>query len=397
MGHCRRRCQIKRVLAELERQANCTLPTLGLITEQTIGGAIATGTHGSGRQSMSHYVEEVRLATYDKQTGVPMIKTITDGDELRAARCSLGCLGVILSVGLRVRPQYTIEEHFRGYAELEAVLAAEEDFPLQQFYLLPWAWRYLAQLRREVPAPPNRFAPLYRVYWFLTIDLGLHLAILLLVRWLRSRWLLKFCLRHALPRFVIRGWKVVDKSQRHLVMEHELFRHIEIEIFVRCSRLAEAVRFIRDVLEYAADQRDSPSDATRLVLAESGMNDKLARLSGRYVHHYPICIRRVLRDETLISMAGGGDEPSYALSFISYARPEERGGFLEFADFLAQSTSRLFDARPHWGKVCPLDAATVAALYPNLPKFRAICRECDPDGYFRNRWTAKILFDEASR
>ena len=96
-------------------------------------------------------------------------------------------------------------------------------------------------------------------------------------------------------------------------------------------------------------------------------------------------------------MARGGEEPSYALSFISYARPAERGGFLEFADFLAQSTSRLFDARPHWGKICPLDAATVAALYPELPKFRAICREFDPHGCFRNRWTAKILFDEASR
>ena len=81
-----RRCWLpnQAVLAELERQANVTLPSLGLITEQTIAGAISTGTHGSGKASMSHYIEEIRLATYDKRTGEPVVKTIADGDELRA-------------------------------------------------------------------------------------------------------------------------------------------------------------------------------------------------------------------------------------------------------------------------------------------------------------------------
>jgi hypothetical protein len=343
---------------------------------------------------MSHYVEEVRLATYDRQTGKPIVTTVTDGDQIRAGRCSLGCLGLILSVGFRPMPQYMIEEHFRGYSELDDVLVAEEQFPLQQFYFLPWAWQYLAQHRREVQAQRSRLAVLYRVYWFLTIDLGLHLVILTLVRWLRSGSMLRFCMRNFLPRFVIRGWKVVDESQRHLVMEHELFRHIEIELFVRRSRLPDAMRFIRDVLECAADQRRSPSDMTRLGLAKIGMAEELAQFSGGYVHPYPICIRRVLPDDTLISMACDGGEASYALSFISYARPAEREGFFAFARFLARSMARLFDARPHWGKVCPLDAATVAALYPDLVKFRAVSRELDPLDRFRNEWTAKILFGE---
>ena len=175
-------CQIKRVLAELERQANATLPSLGLITEQTIAGAISTGTHGSGKASMSHYVEEIRLATYDQQTGQPVVRTLANGDELRAGRCALGCLGVILSVSFRAPLQSLIEEHFRGYAELNDVLAAEEQYPLQQFYLIPWSWRYLAQHRREPQSRRSRLAGLYRAYWFLTIDLGLHLEILFLVR-----------------------------------------------------------------------------------------------------------------------------------------------------------------------------------------------------------------------
>ncbi len=64
-------CQMKRVLSELERQAGATTPSIGLITEQAIAGAISTGTHGSGKNSLSHYIDEVRVATYDAATGEP--------------------------------------------------------------------------------------------------------------------------------------------------------------------------------------------------------------------------------------------------------------------------------------------------------------------------------------
>ena len=176
-------------------------------------------------------------------------------------------------------------------------------------------------------------------------------------------------------------------------MKHQLFRHIEIEVFVRRSRLPEAIRYVRDVLECLADRRRPPCAATRQALAQIGMSEHLAELSGSYVHHYPICIRRVLPDDALISMASGGNEPSYAVSFISYSRPADREGFLAFARFLALSMARLYEARPHWGKVCPLDAATVSALYPDLARFRAVCRDFDPHRRFQNRWTTKVLFD----
>ena len=105
-------CQIKRLLAEIESQGGGTLPTLGLVTEQTIAGAISTATHGSGRPSMSHFIAEMRIATYDAATGEPVIRVISEGDPLMAARCSLGALGVIVSVGFWARPQYNVEEHF---------------------------------------------------------------------------------------------------------------------------------------------------------------------------------------------------------------------------------------------------------------------------------------------
>lgn len=145
-------CQIKQVLAVLERQG-WTLPSVGFIAEQTVAGAISTGTHGSGRHSLSHYVTSIRVARYDRHSEKAVVEEIKSGDELRAARCSLGCMGVILSVTMECRPLYYVEEHFQEYDNLGDVLRAEKDYPLQQFYLVPWRWTYIAQHRREWDTP----------------------------------------------------------------------------------------------------------------------------------------------------------------------------------------------------------------------------------------------------
>jgi hypothetical protein len=288
---------------------------------------------------------------------------------LRAARCSLGCLGIILSVQMPVRPQYFVEEHLREYQTFEEVLAAEEQFPLQQFYLIPWRWTYLAQHRREVPGPRSVLAPLYRAYWFMFIDLGLHLLLLLLVQVLKSPAVIRGFYCWLVLLTVVRGWRVVDRSQDQLIMEHELFRHIEIELFVTRSRLADALQFVRETI---------------------------CNTDGTYTHDYAICVRKVLPDDTLISMSSGHTEPSYAISLISYARPSERAGFFQFAECLTHSMGQRFDARPHWGKFCPLTPEEAERLYPRLGEFHEICECYDPRGQFRNDWTARVVLGDRS-
>lgn len=385
-------CQMNHVLAELERQAGVTLPSVGLITEQSIAGAIATGTHGSGKSSLSHYIDEVRVATYDAATGEPVIRTISDGPELRAARCSLGCLGVIVSVGLWARPQYNVEEYFRRHESFDEVLAAEVGYPLQQFFLIPWSWDFYGQHRREVTQPRSWLAPLYRLYFFLTFDLGLHLVLQVLAKWWRSRWGTHFFFRCVLPWTVIPRWKVIDKSQDMLVMKHELFRHIEIEVFFKRSRLSAAIPFVVELLRHFDGEPNALSLDTQERLQSLGMLDSLVPRAGSYTHHYPICVRRVLPDDTLMSMASSDDEDYYALSFISYARSSDRDGFFQFAEHLARTTAALFHARPHWGKFCPIDSETLAALYPHIDEFRSVCSRIDPTGCFCNEWASRLLF-----
>ena len=383
-------CQIKRLLKELNR-GGATLHSLGLITVQTIAGAISTGTHGSGRHSMSHYVEEVRLARYDESTGQAFIDVLNAGEPLLAARCSLGSLGIILSVKIRCRAQYNVEEHFTEAQRLEDVLDAEESYPLQQFFLIPWRWSYFIQHRREDSGKRSLLAKLYRIYWLGVMDYGMHLQILFLERILRSRRMIRFVFRRIVSAFLIRKWKVTDRSSSMLVMKHEAFRHIEIELFVPRDQLPDALRFTQEAIKVAGGKESTLSADNQRRIDELGMQDELDGLHDQYCHHYPICVRRVIPDDTLISMASGGNQDWYAVSFISYARPTRRAGFSLFARFMARSMSQLFQARPHWGKICPLEASELTSLYPRFDSFRTACNSLDPQGVFQNEWTTALL------
>jgi len=384
-------CTIRRLLEELERIADATLPSIGLIDAQTIAGAISTGTHGSGKHSLSHYVLEVRFATISKD-GIVEIRTVDSENmcELKAARCSLGAMGVILSVKLQCRANYRVEEHMRHHTSLEDVLAHESSYPLQQFYFVPWLWEFYVQHRREVAEPTSRNAWLFHLYWFWMIDVSMHLGICLFTRWVKSSRLIKTYFRHIAPTCTIKNWRIVDQASKMLIMKHELFRHIEIEIFVRARELPNALGYVEDLLKVLGGEEVSKSLQSTLRNAEPAYLQRVETLRGTYTHCYPICVRRVLADETQISMASG-DEVVYSISFISYQRPTEREAFIRFAELLAESSAELFDSRPHWGKLNPLSRESLKKLYPNWEAFRETCDRYDQNGVFRNVRLTELL------
>lgn len=388
-------CQIKRVLAELQSQGGYTLCSLGLITEQAIAGAFSTGTHGSGRPSTSHFVLGVRLAHFDEAIGKAVIREITEGDELRAARCSLGSLGVITRARVAIRKQYMIEEHIRRYKTLEETLAKEEEFELQQFFLMPWTWDFFGQHRRMVDAPRSKLAWLYRLYWSVGMDVGLHLNIWPLAKLLPGG-CTKFFFRYVAPFTVPGGWRVVDRSDRQLTIRHELFRHIEIELFVVRSKLSKALQFVTWFLKRMGGETATPPSDAAEHFAKSDFLERVEKAAGAYVHHYPICIRKVFPDDALISMSSSDGEPRYAISFISYVWPSQRDGFFRMSELLAEGLATLYGARAHWGKHCPKGHQAMPSLYPRFRDFDAVRRRLDPNGTFLNVW-ARGLFEAAPK
>jgi xylitol oxidase len=49
------------------------------------------------------------------------------------------------------------------------------------------------------------------------------------------------------------------------------------------------------------------------------------------------------------------------------------------------------EARPHWGKVFTMDAATIRSRYPRFADFTQLVKRYDPDGKFRNAWLDDLL------
>ncbi|MCA9104575.1 MAG: FAD-binding protein [Planctomycetales bacterium] len=382
--------QIKTALKALSRQG-LTLPSLGLITEQTIAGATATGTHGSGKHSLSHYLTSIRLAHFDPESGKAVIREISDGPELEAARCSLGALGIVLNLTIEIRSSYNVEFQLHEVKTLDDALESESDWPLQQCYFLPWRWTYVVHQRRETAAPRTKTARLFRWYWFLTFDIGLHLVLVTTARYLKAYKLVKTLYRHVLSRSLIQRWWIVDESSAALIMEHELFRHIEIEMFVPASRLADGMRLVQQLLEIAGGSSEPWESPEREALAESGLLSEIENVRGQYVHHYPICIRKILPDATHVSMASSADEPWYAISMISYVSPKDRDGFQRFAKVVTRVLGQCLGGRPHWGKVCLLDAELARQLYPRLSEFQHVIRELDPDRTFSNEWLKQVI------
>ena len=385
-------CQIKQLITELGTSRQWTLPSLGFITEQTIAGAVSTGTHGSGKHSLSHYVRSVRLAVYDPNSGRPVITELNSGDELRAARCSLGSLGIILSVKIEVRGQYKVEEQFRQYKEIEDVLSAEQEFPLQQFYLVPWKWTFFAQQRRETAGKSSRVAWLYHQYRYWVFDVLMHVLLLALTRAPAADACTRMALKRVIPAFVIQNWKVVSDSSTQLVMEHELFRHIELELFVQRSKLADAVAYLTQVLTKLGCNATTGQTGNAKDDAPSGPTTAFDHLQGKYCHHYPICIRRILCDDTLISMACRNDnasnpqEPWYSITLTNLHRGKNREPFLEMMPILTTELSTRFGARTHWGKLFGMSGAQINVLYPQLQKFLTIRQRLDPSEHFLNDW-----------
>ena len=386
-------CRLQDLLNRLHAISDRTLPTLGAIKKQTISGAISTGTHGSGRQSISHFVVAVRMVVFDSASGHPVVREFREGPELKAARCGLGSVGIILSVDLPTVPKYLVSETVRRCEKVEEIVAAFAEQPLSNFVLSPYGWTFAMFERKPVEIRRRTFAELckawfFRAYGLLLLDVGFHLGIH------AARWLgplaIKTYLRAA-PHTLIKNVERIDDAERVLTTYHYLFRHEEMEIFVREAELERAIHFVRAAIELFAGIETAMPAEFLPAIEEAGLERAARDGRGSYTHHYPLFCRRILPDATMISMTSSSDEPMYSISIFTYDAPGHRERYYEFCRFLAYSLLHLVQARLHWGKHFPFQYRDVASAYPRLEEFRALCQSFDPNGNLRNGYTKQVL------
>lgn len=390
-------CILEELTSYLNK-AGLTMPTLGAIQHQTVAGAISTGTHGSGNQSISHHMNEIRIAAYDPVSGAAKIYEFKEGEGLRAARCSVGCMGVILSVKFKCPKDYWIEEKTAMFKNISEVLNGQKDYPLQAFGLIPFRWEYFAYQRRATDNIPRGFEAVkmsfLKLIDYLAIEILTHFIIKNLASFsnggVNGEWI-RWFYKDFIASFISQT-TLTYKSIRALTLHtshHNAFQHLEMELFIPEVHVVKAAEVIRWVTSVFSGDPSVPEEII-LEIKKAGMFDELIDSKGSYTQHYPLFFRRVFADDTLISMASGS-QTYYAVGFFTYLHPDKRERFYNFATFMAQLLEKLFDARLHWGKYFPLANKDIEHLYPKLPAFRQICRSVDPKGIFCNEFTKNVL------
>jgi L-gulono-1,4-lactone dehydrogenase len=336
------------------------LENLGDIDAQSIAGAIATATHGTGARlrNISSQVASLTLVLADGST---LHCSEDDPELLRAARVGLGALGVIAEVTLRCVPAFTL----RGVdapAPLEQTLERFEELSLAndhfEFYVFPHAHTALTRTnnRTQEPARPRSRGAAYLEDVLLT-----------------NRTFELFCrLGRRLPSQIPRINRIVTRLAGSS-------RRVD-----RSDRIFSSPRLVRFTeMEYALP-RERTIEAVRAVLA---LVERRARDGG---HHqgfavpFPIEVRTVAADDALISTAAGRDSGYVAVHMFEGMAWEPY--FREVAAIMDG-----LGGRPHWGKRHFQTAATLRPRYPEWERFQAVRRRLDPHGRFANAHTERVL------
>jgi FAD-linked oxidoreductase len=331
------------------------LVNLGDIDAQTISGALATGTHGTGARlgGLATQVEVLDLVLAD---GSLVSCSASARPELfAAARVGLGALGVVTAVTLRCVPSFTLAADERPMPveqvieEFGALAAANDHF---EFYWFPYGRQALVKRNNRVPAGPAA-APMpgWRRFWEFEVMENAGFGTL--------------CrLGRAAPRLIpaLNRFSSVALSPRS-------YTDASYRVFVTPRR----VHFVES--EYAVPRESLPG-----VLAE--LRRVVPRLADPVM--FPVEVRVAAADDIWLSTAYGRDSAYIAIH--QYAGLPYRAYFDLFESVVAPVAGR-----PHWGKLHSLDAGRLGPLYPRFEDFRRVRAEVDPEGRFGNAYLGRVL------
>jgi FAD-linked oxidoreductase len=318
------------------------------IDRQTLAGATATATHGTGIEftCLSGYVTALRLIT--PRGRVLDVTAASHPDLFNAARVSLGALGIVTRMTLQNRTTYRLkardwvqrtEEVLEGFDESAAKHRHFEMFPLTHSdYALTLA---IDETDEPIdnPAPSPEEAAAFDA--------------------------------------AMKSWMAVPPRERPplingLAEQTEPSERVDVSY-----RILSNIRNTRfNEMEYSVPL-DAGADCLREVLRT--IRDKEVDVV------FPLEYRYVSRDDTWLGMSAG-DEEHAAISIHRDATEDYRPYF-----DLIEPIFWKYGGRPHWGKVHSLDAAALRKLYPRFDDFQAIRAELDPAGRLLNDHLRKVL------
>ncbi len=333
------------------------LPNLGDIDRQSIAGAIATGTHGTGLrwQGIASAVSGLTLACGDGR--LLECSAEREPEVFQAARVGLGALGVVVEVELECVPAFRLHAREFGADLLEVLERVEQDVESNDHVDMHWfplTDRVLVKHNNRVGKDDaGRPLPGWRAW---LDDDFLSNRLYGLTNRAAARWPRVVPPLNAVSARLLGAREYTDDSWRVFVAQRDV-RFRESEYAVPRAAVADVVLAVRDWL-------------------------------GR--HRAPLTFPLELRftgaDDIWLSTAHERENAYIAIH--QYHRMDDYGAFAAFESIVAEH-----EGRPHWGKLHTLDADRLHALYPRFDDFRAVRDRLDPGRLFANDYLHRVLGD----
>lgn len=328
------------------------LTNMGDIAVQTVSGAVATGTHGSGRASASLSEQVVALEIALPDGSVRRVSASDDADLFQAARLGLGALGIVTTVTFRVEPAFTLRSTVER-TTLDAVVERFSDLEAEDhcdLYWLPFTNAVQLTVNRrtgEPAAPPNPVA----AWWSGDVVENAGLAVV-----------------QRLTRAAPKTTPAVNAVAARLI-GGRTFVDAAPKVFTTTRR----VRFHE--MEYALPR----SAATGALQA---LRNLTAR--GPWRIAFPVEVRLAPADDVWLSPAHGRDTVYVATH--AYPRTDYTGWFSAVERLWTE-----YGGRPHWGKLHTRDSGYLRDQYQRMGSFRAVRDRVDPERIMANEYLEQVL------
>ena len=381
-------------LNEALRHQDLALTNMGGYDAQTLAGVVSTSTHGSGIKFgpfpdmvrsldiFNSAGEAVRIEPTRGLTNAAAFgrvyaagaRLIQDDDVFHAVVCGMGCMGVLHSLVLAVRPKFWLNEvrelstweDVRGTLTETGVLGKYEHYEL---FVNPYPkdneHSLVVTTRTPCPEPVDLPPDRLERHPLIEFQSGLPLT------WIFVRLGARYFPRYVASRFEWLLRKMADRGYADI--SYKVFNIGQAnKLPAYSSELAFSMEGGRHV------------EAVGRILELAG---ELRRRRRPLIHTSPIALRFVAASKAYASMMYG--RPTMMVELI--LAQDTKRGFELLAAYEQDPALRKLGLRPHWGQYNVLDSTTdFPSMYPKWRQWLAAYEDFNDSGLFNAPFTDRI-------
>jgi L-gulonolactone oxidase len=320
---------------------------LGSIARQSLAGAISTATHGSGInfQVLASQVTNFKLVNTAGE--IVVIDKVADADLFNSAIISLGSLGIVTEMTIKIDPKFLLHER-SGLMDFEEACDNILDLVNEHNHIKMWWFPHTDKMmvyrynRTYEPIDDTWFRQKFMDEW---VSVYFYRFML----WWGNR---KPSRRKKINnRFLVGLVPEINRIERSYnvfnVPEPPLHRETEWSFDIKLT--PTLLREYRNMVE----------DKGHLI---------------NFIQE----IRFVKGDDFSLSPCYGRDSV-----YVGAYNADDRGWDELLADF-EENIGVKYEGRPHWGKEFNVGTEYLKSVYPKWKDFETVRKEMDPEGQFMN-------------